>query len=660
MVQAKRNSTALKFSVGEAIQIKKAHFKVLRLVGDEVYLEQEETSHIKQFNMHDIIDLYFDGQIRLGEWRQVAGNDNWQRPFSSFTERDQKAALRTEAYLKAVHEAMPDKLNDRKIDVIVKSVNPADKGMSSRQIRRWLVRWLNAGKDIKAVVPGNRFKGNRTERHPSLLNDFIKEAIDEVYLDRTKGTVEAAYLYVRKWIKAYNKPLSDSERMPFPSKSTLYKKIKKIDPYEKALKREGPEIADKIFEPIFSMKRATRPMQIVQVDHTKVDIMVTVKGENTVQRVWLTLAIDQYSRMVVGFHLSLKDPSYNSLASCLKHMIRPKTNYRQEWPCFGCAEEILVDNGADFHSTAFQDLCATLGSNLRYCEAARGRQKPHVERFFKSLNHRLFHLLPGTTFESPLKRGDYNSVEQAVIDFDAMVQILEEHIATDYNKKWHRGINDSPLNKWNKGVELYPVHVPSSVADLDLIFAHSRQQVVSRKGVEINCTHYNSNKLNDLYARHVGEKGKKFVIKYNPEDMTKVWVQDPASGLYIEAYCLDHDSIDGITYDDQKRAMAQVQLQRKKVEGQYFDELPTENLSDKFKVGRLREKSTRKPRRLPNDKAVLGPRNTPDNFDGFLGIDGPVEDVFEDPADPYDDGSRVITEDDGFEDFYLNQPDLDD
>ena len=96
------------------------------------------------------------------------------------------------------------------------------------------------------------------------------------------------------------------------------------------------------------------------------------------------------------------------------------------------------------------------------------------------------------------------------------------------------------------------------------------------------------------------------------------------------------------------------------LEEEYFDELPTKNLSDKFKVGRLREKSTRKPRRLPNDKAVLGPRNTPDNFDGFLGIDGPVEDVFEDPADPYDNGSRIITEDDGFEDFYLNQPDQDD
>ena len=50
---------------------------------------------------------------------------------------------------------------------------------------------------------------------------------------------------------------------------------------------------------------ATRPLEIVQIDHTLVDVIVVYEQScEPMMRPWITLAIDVLTRMVAGFHLS--------------------------------------------------------------------------------------------------------------------------------------------------------------------------------------------------------------------------------------------------------------------------------------------------------------------------------------------------------------------
>jgi putative transposase len=114
--------------------------------------------------------------------------------------------------------------------------------------------------------------------------------------------------------------------------------------------------------------RASRPLEIVQIDHTKVDIIVVdEETREPIGRPWITLAMDIFTRMVTGFYLTMDDPSGLSVSLCLLHAVFDKSSWLQEreidnaWPIAGLPECLHVDNGVDFRSKAFIRACRDVG-----------------------------------------------------------------------------------------------------------------------------------------------------------------------------------------------------------------------------------------------------------------------------------------------------------
>lgn len=70
---------------------------------------------------------------------------------------------------------------------------------------------------------------------------------------------------------------------------------------------------------------AQRPLDVVQIDHTKLDIIVVDREQRLpIGRPWITLAIDVYSRMVVGFCISLDPPGAMSTGYASRMRCCPK------------------------------------------------------------------------------------------------------------------------------------------------------------------------------------------------------------------------------------------------------------------------------------------------------------------------------------------------
>ena len=71
----------------------------------------------------------------------------------------------------------------------------------------------------------------------------------------------------------------------------------------------------------------SRPLDFVQIDHTQVDIIVVddLTRAPLPGRPWLTLAIDVFSHMVTGLHVSMSAPSRVSVACafCTRYSTRP-------------------------------------------------------------------------------------------------------------------------------------------------------------------------------------------------------------------------------------------------------------------------------------------------------------------------------------------------
>lgn len=288
-------------------------------------------------------------------------------------------------------------------------------------------------------------------------------------------------------------------------------------------------------------------LERVEIDHTPIDLIVIDK--NTwlpLGRPWLTLAIDKYSRMVVGFYITFNAPSSHSVLQCLKQMILPKDewlakfpNIKGKWPAYGIPQLIATDNGMDLHSDAFKNSCFEMGITILYCPAAHPETKGSVERMFRSINQGLIHRLPGTVFTGVDERGDYPSEEKACIDMKTLVRLITEWIVDTYNVSFHRGIGTTPLLKWMESAEKCMIELPVYPQSLDVITGIPAKRTIFHYGIELDGLHYNSKILQEI-RRRAGENIQ-VQLKFYMDDVGYIHVYDPMAKEYIKVDASDQD-----------------------------------------------------------------------------------------------------------------------
>lgn len=133
---------------------------------------------------------------------------------------------------------------------------------------------------------------------------------------------------------------------------------------------------------------ATRVLQRVEIDHSPLKVVVGTDA-GPIGQPWLSLLIDYYSRMVVGFCLGFEPPSYAVIMEALRHAILPKSYLKDRysrvqgsWPCFGLPEKLVCDRGSDLTSNDLEDAAFHLGIELDFNPPRTPHFKGTVESFF--------------------------------------------------------------------------------------------------------------------------------------------------------------------------------------------------------------------------------------------------------------------------------------
>ena len=237
----------------------------------------------------------------------------------------------------------------------------------------------------------------------------MTEAIRDEYLSKQKKRAEAVVRAVRDRCRVAG--------IAPPAANTVRARVRRVRADKAARVREGSgsAAARRLTPVVGQTPAAAKPMAVLQVDHTPVDlILVDETWRKPVGRPWLSVAIDTYSRCVAGLHLSYEAPSATVAGLCVAHAALDKAAYLRglgieaDWPCQGRPDEVFVDNGSEFHSAAFERGCQQHGIALRF----RPKGAPHwggiVERLVGTAMA-MVHELPGTTFSNPAERGEYDS-----------------------------------------------------------------------------------------------------------------------------------------------------------------------------------------------------------------------------------------------------------
>ncbi|WP_459208601.1 transposase [Azospirillum agricola] len=324
-----------------------------------------------------------------------------------------------------------------------------------------------------------------------------------------------------------------------PSSTTVRARIARLRPELTVRRREGIDAARRLEPAAGRGPDANTPLEVVQIDHTPVDLIVVDPfTRQPIGRPWLTIAIDVFSRAIVGLCLSLEAPSAVSVGLCLAHGATDKRSWLErlnvdaDWPVRGKPKLVHVDNGAEFHSEALCRGCDIHGIRLRYRPVGAPHFGGVVERVIGTFMM-MIHDLPGTTFSSIAERGEYKADQEAILTLTELECWLALAISGPYHNTIHTGIDEPPLARWRRGME--QAGEPSPVGDpkaflVDFLPVVRRR--IQRQGIVIDHVAYFSNALIPWIADR--GRGHRFLIRRDPRDLSRIWVLAPDQDRYLE------------------------------------------------------------------------------------------------------------------------------
>lgn len=398
-----------------------------------------------------------------------------------------------------------------------------EQGVCVRTIERRFRSFRRQGR-ASDLVPGRGGRRTGTRLCSSDIEAVISECIELHFLNRQRPTV--AYLVEQVAAACRERQLTP------PARSTITRRVDAISAYDRERRRRGSVAAKQQFAPRPGYLKADRPLAIVEIDHTRCDVMLVAENDrrSLLGRPWVTLAIDVCTRCVVGIHVTFDAPSATSVALCLEQAVLPKEAWLAElgidakWPMYGRPETLLLDNGAEFHGQALQRGCDDFGINVQYRPVKQPHYGAHIERLNGTLMLRA-HLVPGTTFSNPKERGTYDSAKRAVMTLREFRAWLIEQITFWYHVKPHRGLDGrAPLQAWESAWrEGTTIRVPPVIAaplDLRAAFLPIAWRQVQRTGISLWGLRYWHESLAPQIA-----STEPVCVRYDPRNISYVLVR---------------------------------------------------------------------------------------------------------------------------------------
>jgi len=389
-----------------------------------------------------------------------------------------------------------------------------------------------------------------------MFEQVIKEVLKEAILVPVPQTTVDVLATLRDRLQAWNALQAPENRVSCKlSLRTLQRRIAELSDYQKVLAWEGSKEAARRFKPVGMAPLARFAMDVVEIDHTVADVFaVHPKTRKSIGRPVLTVAIDRYSRMVVGFHIGFEEPSYKTVMLCLRQTILPKDELLEAndldgdaWTCWGRMNKVVMDNGREFRGAALDDALVQLFIDKQYCRTATGQDKGTVERFLKTAAEAFFHTLPGTTFCNAEAKGDRDAEKSARLTVADIRRLFLRWLVLEYARSEHRGINDVPMAKFAQSTERNALRLPDNVADLDVLLLPADTRTLQRQGVAMFGVYYGTRHPELGALLRDPQKPDTCVVKYDPNDIGHIWLLDWRTQRYIKLACPPDSGFEGLT-----------------------------------------------------------------------------------------------------------------
>jgi putative transposase len=443
---------------------------------------------------------------------------------------------------------------DRVIDTVAANLGDVARPSTST-VMDW-ARRLRAAQGYPGALVDRRVTRKAGRRIAPAMEQIVEKVLRQVYLTRARNSLSHTLTVIHD--EAAKKVLAGqlAQRDARISLATLSRRVADIDRYRVIEAREGAARARMVCRTSMDGAAADYPLQRVEVDHTPLNwIVVCDRTGLPLGRPLLTVLVDAFSNYVLGFYVSFYGAGLTSVSGALRCAIRPKGDLTQglslsnRWLAEGVPDRLMLDNGLEFHSPVFQLMGWELGMDFTYCRVRTPWLKPHVERFFSTLN--TLTLAKGRIHKRVANVVEIDPVDGAAVMFSDFVKGMVQFVVDVHPFQINQRKLARPHDLFAEGLERRPpAHFPRDMEALRMASALSATRTVGPGGVEIAGLPFGGPELLDMRKRH-GERFKS-LVKWDPDDMSQIWVQEPDSKQWVASGCRWHKYAEGLSWNQHR------------------------------------------------------------------------------------------------------------
>jgi transposase InsO family protein len=510
-------------------------------------------------------------------------------------------------------------------------------GISTRTLWELKAAYKHSG--IYALVDKRQLRSGRENITDHRVIIALHQVIDE---HRDKSNVSHKRIIALTEERVHE--LYPDDKIRLPSSQTMYRVLTR-ETRGKATFKSAKRRRNDANRPKSTYRHqvSTRPGEFVLIDSTPFDAFALDPVTFKWIQLQLTIAIDLFSRSIVGWRFTPVSTKAVDAALLLYDIIRPKLMQpgwpqNARWAYVGVPENlvvklvdiepeagiagvpllhpetIVVDHGKAFISRAFKDACSRLGINLQLARTYTPTDKAQVERTFRTIREDFIEGLPGYKGPDLYSRG-VNIEDDAFYFIDEIDARFSAWVASEYQRRPHKGLSlpavplleVSPNEMYEEGIVRagFVYVVSSELMYYELLPTEWR--TVQHYGVELRGLRYNADVLHEYHNTQSswgGVHAGKWPIRYDPRDLSRVFFFDEPSSQWCELQWT-HDHGEERPFNEATLSFAKALLIRRGGNTSDVDEL-AEALNGLLDRMCTPSESDRKERRLAAINAMHG------------------------------------------------------
>jgi putative transposase len=360
-------------------------------------------------------------------------------------------------------------------------------------------------------------------RPPSLQRFEVTPQLRDAYL-RLGGNVAAVWREVRE----------QGDELP-PLRTLQAAFARELSPAERASARRGE--AGRREHGLYLRYEAPHRNAVWQADHKQLPVLVIPRGRRRGRRSWVTLFLDDFSRAIMGWAISLQ-PSSAEVLAALRDAILVDPG---RGPFGGVPGRLRWDHGLEFAASAVEQAALALGVDIDPATPFAPHEKGKIERLHRTISDGFAAGLPGWTDGPRDQRGRLEAsgvpltLAELVARFDAWVRTYN----TDRPHSSLAG--QTSLERWTADPTPLRIIVPEEARRL---LTARRWARVRRDGVHHGGLAYVAVELTELVGDDVE-------LAFAPHDQRSVEVYWRGAWL-----CTAHPH-DALTRAEQERILAE-------------------------------------------------------------------------------------------------------